>query len=139
MCSVCSVVFLHAGSAARSAFWVYLEYFVVSLLTCSAFVVSPPHMQYKNKKTLEQSLKRKTGSEGRIRTCDQVINSHLRYHCATSEQSKLSEIGSEGRIRTCDQVINSHLRYHCATSERGNRFLKKLVAGEGHDPPTRGL
>lgn len=27
----------------------------------------------------------KIGSEGRIRTCDQVINSHLRYHCATSD------------------------------------------------------
>ena len=38
------------------------------------------------KKTLEQTLKRKIGSEGRIRTCDQVINSHLRYHCATSER-----------------------------------------------------
>ena len=77
------------------------------------------------KKTLEQTLKRKIGSEGRIRTCDQVINSHLRYHCATSERKRNSfEIGSEGRIRTCDQVINSHLRYHCATSERGMRFLK---------------
>ena len=26
------------------------------------------------------------GSGGRIRTYDQVINSHLRYHCATPEQ-----------------------------------------------------
>ena len=25
------------------------------------------------------------GSGGRIRTCDQVVNSHLRYHCATPE------------------------------------------------------
>ena len=28
----------------------------------------------------------KNGSGGRIRTYDQVINSHLRYHCATPEQ-----------------------------------------------------
>ena len=27
----------------------------------------------------------KVGSGGRIRTYDQVINSHLRYHCATPE------------------------------------------------------
>ena len=26
------------------------------------------------------------GSGGRIRTCDQVVNSHLRYHCATPER-----------------------------------------------------
>ena len=89
------------------------------------FFRSKAKAAYRHKKTLEQTLKRKIGSEGRIRTCDQVINSHLRYHCATSERKRNSfEIGSEGRIRTCDQVINSHLRYHCATSERGMRFLK---------------
>lgn len=32
--------------------------------------------------------RRKIGSEGRIRTCDQVINSHLRYRCATSEHGR---------------------------------------------------
>ena len=31
--------------------------------------------------------KNKNGSRGRIRTYDQVINSHLRYRCATREYS----------------------------------------------------
>ena len=50
------------------------------------FFRSKAKAAYRHKKTLEQTLKRKIGSEGRIRTCDQVINSHLRYHCATSER-----------------------------------------------------
>ena len=29
----------------------------------------------------------KSGSGGRIRTCDQLVNSQLRYHCATPDQS----------------------------------------------------
>ena len=52
-----------------------------------------------------------SGSPGRVRTCDTLINSQLRYHCATGED------GSPGRVRTCDTLINSQLRYHCATGE----------------------
>ena len=33
----------------------------------------------------EKTGSKQYGSGGRIRTCDQVINSHLRYHCATPE------------------------------------------------------
>jgi hypothetical protein len=33
------------------------------------------------------------GSPGKIRTCDQLINSQLRYRCATGEQGKKFEVG----------------------------------------------
>ena len=115
-----------------------------------AFIVTSTHPGFAHR-ILRETKKTgsrnpgKSGSEGRIRTCDQVINSHLRYRCATSERYvfRLSGkkkprfgrgafrsfvIGSEGRIRTCDQVINSHLRYRCATSEQG-LFHKEIGGG----------
>ena len=45
-----------------------------------------PQLQKATKKTVSfPTVLKIPGSPGRIRTCDTLINSQLRYHCATGE------------------------------------------------------
>ena len=45
-----------------------------------------PQLQEATKKTVGfPTVFKISGSPGRIRTCDTLINSQLRYHCATGE------------------------------------------------------
>lgn len=45
-----------------------------------------PQLQEATKKTVGfPTVFKNSGSPGRIRTCDTLINSQLRYHCATGE------------------------------------------------------
>lgn len=45
-----------------------------------------PQLQETTKKTVgKPTVFKIPGSPGRIRTCDTLINSQLRYHCATGE------------------------------------------------------
>lgn len=51
---------------------------------------TPPHVKavktsFSEKEKTRLSRVENSGSPGRIRTCDTLINSQLRYHCATGE------------------------------------------------------
>ena len=65
---------------------------------------------------------KQNGSGGRIRTCDQLVNSQLRYHCATPEQvvvnRPLGVVKSEVNVSKAPPVVNRARRYFLSGGSR---------------------
>ena len=90
-----------------------------------------PQLQEATKKTVGfPTVFKISGSPGRIRTCDTLINSQLRYHCATGEyvlRCLRARKNYTGNCGACNPEFQKNWDFERTAGQRPNKIEVKAA------------